>query len=285
MSEQELTELLSLADHSFAAAAAAMTTSAATGDATEARQATPALPAAAADRIADHLHTLVADADLPLARQTPWQRYEMASFGDNRPTAVAREAAEKAARHALQKQLSEQIASSRAQAREEGRADGHAEGYAAGHAEGLTQGRIDAVAEREQLQALLSGFTQELAHANELVAQDVLRLALDLAKAMLKSALPVRPELVLPVVEDALRYLPIAQAPLLLQLHPDDAALVQSTMGAGLTAGGWRVQPDPALQRGGCRVATGSNEIDAEIGTRWQRIAAALGETNVWLGD
>lgn len=284
MSEQELTELLALADNAIAVAAAAKANPAA-GDAAFAGKAASNTALPGGDRITDHLHTLVADTDIPLSRQTPWQRYEMASFGDNRPTAVAREAAEKAARHALQKQLSEQIASSRAQARDEGCAEGHAEGFAAGHAEGLTQGRIDAVGEREQLQGLLSGFTQELAHANELVAQDVLRLALDLAKAMLKSALPVRPELVLPVIEDALRYLPIAQAPLLLQLNPDDAVLVQSSMGAALAAGGWRVQADGGVQRGGCRIATGSNEIDAEIGTRWQRLSAALGAPNHWLGD
>ncbi len=241
--------------------------------------------AQSADHITDRLRTLVADTDIPLSQQTPWQRYEMSSFGDNRPTAVARAAAEKAARLELQKQLSEQIASSRAQAREEGRADGHAEGYAAGHALGLEQGRVDAAAEREQLQVLLSGFAQELARANELVAQDVLRVALDLAKAMLKAALPVKPALVLPVIEDALRYLPITQAPLLLQLHPDDAALVHTTMGAGLTAGGWRLHADAGIQRGGCRIETGSNAIDAEIGTRWQRLTAALGETNAWLVD
>lgn len=245
----------------------------------------PARADSITDGITDRLHTLVADADLPLAQQTPWQRYEMASFGDNRSTAVARAAAEKAARHELQKQLSGQIASSRALAREEGRSEGHAEGYAAGHAEGMVQGRIDAIAEREQWQALLSGFTQELGHANELVAQDVLRLSLDLAKAMLKTVLPVRPAMVLPVIEEAMRYLPVVQAPLLLQLHPDDAALVRSSMGAGLTANGWRVHADPGMQRGGCRVETGSNEIDAEIGTRWQRLAAALGETNAWLDD
>ncbi len=299
MSEQALNELLALADHSFATAAAAMRTTAAAANprlasgSTLAAEADTALPtdlgaaprAPSADHIAEHLHTLVADADIPLSHQTPWQRYEMASFGDNRPTAVARAAAEKAARHELQKQLSEQIASSRAQAREEGRADGHAEGFAAGHAEGLTQGRIAAAAEREQLQALLTGFTQELGHANELVAQDVLRLSLDLAKAMLKTALTVKPELVLPVIDDALRYLPIAQAPLLLQLHPDDVTLVQSTMGPGLAAGGWRLRADAGIQRGGCRVETGSNQIDAEIDTRWQRLAAALGEPDSWLGD
>ncbi len=288
MSEQDLTELLALADNSFAVAARANPAAAvAAAAAAAALSIEPAAGGALpdTDRITDHLSTLVADADIPLSRQTPWQRYEMASFGDNRPTAVARDAAEKAARLALQKQLSEQIASSRAQARDEGCAEGHAEGFAAGHAEGLTQGRIDAVGEREQLQGLLSGFTQELAHANELVAQDVLRLALDLAKAMLKTALPVRPDLVLPVIEDALRYLPIAQAPLLLHLNPDDAALVQSSMGTGLAANGWRVHADAAMQRGGCRVETGSNTIDAELGTRWQRLAAALGEPNAWLDE
>ncbi len=289
MSEHEIAELLAHADTAATVSAAGVGMTAVAADAALAGDAPIAANALAPDNTADHitdrLQTLVADTDIPLSRQTPWQRYEMASFGDNRPTAVARAAAEKAARLALQKQLSEQIASSRAQARGEGYADGHAEGYAVGHALGLEQGRVDAIAEREQFQALLSGLTQELAHANELVAQDVLKLSLDLAKAMLKAALPVRPALVLPVVEEALRYLPIVQAPLLLQLHPDDAALVQTTMGAGLAAGGWRLHADAGIQRGGCRIETGSNAIDAEIGTRWQRLTTALGEPGVWLED
>lgn len=235
------------------------------------------------DAIAERLSTLVADTDIPLEQQTPWQRYEMASFGDNRPTAVARAAAEKAARAALQKQLSEQIANSRQQARDEGRAEGHAEGFAAGHAEGLAQGRRDAVEERHQLLALLAGLTAELAHANEAVAKDVLALALDVAKAMLKTALPVKPELVLPAVEEAMRHLPTVQPPALLQLHPDDFTLVQDQIGDGLAASGWRLQQDPAIERGGCRIETGTNQVDAEIGTRWQRIAAALGCKDGWL--
>lgn len=248
--------------------------------ATGAFDASPALPR---DDIAERLGTLVADVDIPLEQQTPWQRYEMASFGDNRPTAVARAAAEKAARAALQRQLSEQIAGSRRQARDEGHAEGHAEGYAAGHAEGLAQGRIDATAEREQLLQLLQGFTAELGQANETVSRDVLALALDVAKAMLKTALAVKPELVLPVIDDALRHLSVVQGPAILQLHPEDFSLVQAQIGDGLAAGGWRLQPDAALERGGCRIETGANQIDADAATRWQRIAAALGVQGEWL--
>lgn len=235
------------------------------------------------DAIVERLGRLVDDTDIPLEQQTPWQRYEMASFGDNRPAAVAREAAEKAARAALQRQLSEQIASSRNQARDEGRMEGHAEGYAAGHVEGLAQGREAAAAEREQLMQLLGGFTGELAKANETVSREVLALALDVAKAMLKSALPVRPELVLPVIEDAMRHLPSVQSPAVLQLHPDDFVLVQAQLGDGLVANGWRLQPDAALERGGCRIETGANQVDAELSTRWQRIAGALGVKDGWL--
>lgn len=242
-----------------------------------------AFPALPHDEIAERLGSLVADTDIPLEQQTPWQRYEMASFGDNRPTAVARAAAEKSARLALQKQLSEQIASSRQQARDEGRAEGHADGYAAGHAQGLEQGRIDAAAEREQLLQLMQGFTAELGTANETVSREVLALALDVAKAMLKAALPVKAELVLPVIDDALRHLPVVQPPAILQLHPDDFSLVQAQIGDGLAAGGWRLQPDTTLERGGCRIETGANQIDAEMGTRWQRIAAALGMRDGWL--
>ncbi len=244
----------------------------------------PVASAASDDAIAERLGRLVADTDIPLEQQTPWQRYEMASFGDNRLAAVARAEAEKAARAALQRQLSEQIASSRQQARDEGRGEGHAEGFAAGHAEGLALGRADAAAEREQLLGLMTSFTAELAHANETVSRDVLALALDVAKAMLKTALPVKPELVLPVIEDAMQHLPSVQPPALLQLHPEDVALVQAQIGDGLVNNGWRLQPDAGIERGGCRIETGANQIDAELATRWARIAGALGTRDGWLG-
>ncbi len=244
----------------------------------------PALPAAMAhDAIADHLSTLVADTDIPLDQQTPWQRYEMASFGDNRPTAVARAAAEKSARIALQQQLSNQIASSRDQARAEGRAEGYTVGFDTGRADGLAQGRVDAAGEREQLSQLLLSLNAEMAEANTRVSRDLMALALDIAKAMLKTALPVRPELVLPVIEDAIAHLPVMQPAATLSLHPEDCTLVRSQIGAGLTANGWRLQPDASIERGGCRIETGTNQIDADTSTRWQRIAAALQLTDHWL--
>jgi flagellar assembly protein FliH len=77
--------------------------------------------------------------------------------------------------------------------------------------------------------------------------------------------------------------LPSLQQPALLFLHPADVLLVNTLMGDQLSKAGWRVVEDGQMARGGCRVETASNQIDASAPSRWQRIAAALGKTSDWL--
>ena len=173
----------------------------------------------------------------------------------------------------------EQIARIEEQARQEGFAAGHAEGHAEGRAEGLRE----AAAEAARLRALTDAFSAALSRADEGISHQILDLALDLARAMLKSALAVHPELVLPLVREAVRYLPAMQQPALVCLHPDDAALVQQHMGDELARTGWQLTSDPLLERGGCRIETPGSQIDATLPTRWQRLATALGETSDWL--
>ena len=208
---------------------------------------------------------------LPKEQQSPYQRWELASFGDEREStrASALPAAE--------------LAQQTAQARTTGHAEGYAQGLLEGRAAGLKEGHLQAAQETIHLQQIAETFGTEVAQANEVIANDMLDLALDLAKAMLKSALAVRPELVLPIVGEAIRYLPSLQQPALLFLHPDDAALVKDHMQDELNKAGWRVAEDSHMERGGCRVETASNQIDASTSTRWQRISASLGKDLDWL--
>lgn len=212
---------------------------------------------------------------LPKEQQSAYQRWEMASFGDERASTPA--SAPSAA------ELAQQMAKAREEAQVRGYADGCAQGLAEGRAAGLKEGHIQAAQEIVRLQQIAETFGSEVAQANEVIADDMLDLALDLAKAMLKTALTVRPELVLPIVGEAIRYLPSLQQPALLFLHPDDAELVRGHMQDELTKAGWRVAEDIHLDRGGCRVETASNQIDASAPTRWQRIASALGKDLEWL--
>lgn len=157
------------------------------------------------------------------------------------------------------------------------------EGYQAGHAEGYAHGQQKAAEEAQRLHALAGAFAAEVNQADALISQQLLDLALDLARAILKTALAVQPELVLPIVREAVRYLPSLQQPARLALHPDDAALVTEKIGAELEKAGWQITLDAHLERGGCRVDTASNQIDATLPTRWQRLTAALGKETDWL--
>lgn len=169
----------------------------------------------------------------------------------------------------------EQISAIEEQARQEG--------YHAGHAEGYAQGMQDAALEAARLRGIADTFAAEVGRADETISQQVLDLSLDFARALLKAALPVRPELVIPIVKEAVRYLPALHQPALLYLHPGDAMLVRDKMGDELGKIGWQLADDTQLEPGSCRVETANNQIDASLHTRWQRLAAALGKNSDWL--
>lgn len=216
----------------------------------------------------------MSDAVIPKEKQSAFQRWEMNSFGDNRPS--ARPVSPSAS---TPKVTIEELA----QIREEARIKGHAEGLAEGRAEGFALGQAEAVAQAHLLRQIASQLGTEVAQADELIARDVMNLALDFSQAMLRTALTVRPELVLPVVAEAIRYLPNLQQPALLMLNPADAQIVKSHLQDELDKAGWRLVEDPQVQRGGCRIDTASNQIDATIETRWQRLTEALGQSTEWL--
>ena len=216
---------------------------------------------------------------IPKERLSAYQRWEMASFGDDQRSQSATAAP---ATPSMPMLSNEALAQIREEARQEGYAAGFAEGQVTGHAIGLTEGQREVAAEIARLNEIAQNFAAETAHADEMIAQDMLELSLDLAKAMLKTALAARPELVLPIVSEAIRYLPTVQQPTL-TLNPDDAQLVRKHLGDELGKADWRVSEDPHLERGGCRIDTASNQIDASATSRWQRLANALGKESDWL--
>ncbi|CAH0299545.1 Flagellar assembly protein FliH [Massilia sp. Bi118] len=240
--------------------------------------------------------------------QPMFKRWEMTSFGDERASAVAeRQAAEAAAAQAraqaeahrmAQRAMEappapmiseEELEAIREAARQQGYTEGHEAGLATGHAsgyeDGLALGRAEAASELTHLQEMAVSFGHAVTEADEAIAADVLELALHLAKNMVRTAFEVRPELILPVVREAVDYLPTLQQPALLILNPEDALIVRGSIGHELEKTGWRIVEDTNIARGGCRIDTASNQIDAQIASRWQRLAHALGRNVEWLGD
>ena len=173
----------------------------------------------------------------------------------------------------------EKIAAIEEQARQEGYDAGHAEGLE----KGLAEGREAAARETARLKNLADIFSTEISKADESISEQVLDLSLDLARALLKTSLTINPELVIPIIREAVRYLPALHQPALLYLNPDDMALVQDKIGDELTKTGWQIASDTQLEPGSCRVDTAHNQIDASMSTRWQRLTTALGKDVSWL--
>ena len=233
--------------------------------------------------------------------QGAFKRWEMTSFGDERPSSLAAriQAEERAASiaaaaaasrapatpaaPAMQFPTAGELEALREGARAEGFAEGLEEGRAAGHAEAFEAGRQDVAAEMDTLRAMAASFSGAVTAADETIASDVLDLALHLARSMVRSAFTVRPELIIPIVREAIDYLPVLQQPAILALNPEDIEIVRAALSDELDKGGWRVVADPQIGRGGCKVDTASNQIDAQASTRWARLSHALGKNVEWL--
>lgn len=164
---------------------------------------------------------------------------------------------------------------------EKGLADGFRQGFEAGvtHAQAghrereLQAGRSLA----ERVQALDEALRRRFEELEREAADAVVALALDVARQALRSTLAVRPESIVPVVQEALASLFGEAVHARLYLSPDDAALVREELGARLAAMSCEIVVDPSITPGGCRIQTPRAGIDASVETRWRRILASMG--------
>ncbi|AMP08749.1 flagellar assembly FliH family protein [Collimonas arenae] len=165
----------------------------------------------------------------------------------------------------------------RQQAQQTGAMEGQQKGYAAGWQEGYAAGQEIARQEVAVLQALAQSLPVALRSAERELADDLLALALDIARQVVRQELLVEPQLILAAVRELLQTEPALSGTPRLLLHADDMPLVQQYLSEDLQAAGWLLRSDPAISRGGCRVQASSGELDATLETRWQRVTAALG--------
>jgi flagellar assembly protein FliH len=201
---------------------------------------------------------------IPKEKLSAYQRWELHSFdsvSDRHPDEIARAAAESADKiqHINQR------------------------AYQAGHADGLREGKIKSAADALAMQELLTGIRQRSAEFNQNLADELLGLALEVARKVTRHALTIRPQMIIPVVQDALAHVaePAAQANIM--LHPQDAALVREQLGEQLASGGWKIVEDTSIARGGCLLETSACKVDATLDTRWRQIVATLGQSTQWL--
>lgn len=231
---------------------------------------------------------------IPKERLTAYQRWELAAFDEAEREAEA--AAATAEAEALANQApeieeepphplptAEEIEAIYEEARRSGYAAGFEEGREAGHVAGQEAAEAVGRAEAERLSALIDDLGESIKNCEQQVAEQLLAVALEIARQVLRHSLQVKPELILPVVREAIAALPVSHGHPLLLVNPADAALVRDRLGDGLAHSGWKLIEDLQIEPGGCRVEVAGSEVDATVATRWQRVLEAIGTQADWL--
>jgi len=225
---------------------------------------------------------------IPKDKLTGYQRWNIGSL-DTQPTTgiqpspVTPDKAERAATPPVSGSTEPEVAPPQNSSeeleriREEARADGHSLGYR----EGLEAGRqamAATVAETTAHFAELVGNLQtSLAHLDQHVADQVLNLALEVAAQVLRGAISTRPELLLPVIREALSALPLHHAHVVIRMNPADTPAIREQIGDQLSQTGAQIIDDPEVSPGGCMLVAGASEVDATIETRWRRVLESIG--------
>jgi flagellar assembly protein FliH len=194
---------------------------------------------------------------------TAWERWELASFDADAPVAARQETESEAATVDPGELL---------RLREEARQEGYQAGYTAGQA----AARVEA----SRLATAATSLEQALTEFDQQVADELLALATEIARQVVRGEITARPDIVLKVVNEALAELPNLHATIF--LHPDDASLVRSYAGDALAHAGHRVVEDARLTPGDCILESGSSQTDATLATRWRRIVETLGIASAW---
>lgn len=164
-----------------------------------------------------------------------------------------------------------------------GQQEGQQSGYEAGYTAGLEEARQALEPVAAQMQGFAANLQEALASMDQGIAEDVLALSLELARQMVRGALEVRQELILPVVREAIAALPLQQQGLRLHVNPVNAELIRSHLGEQFAHSGWKIMEDNSVEPGGCMLHGGGTEVNGSVDTRWQRILASIGLSRDWL--
>jgi len=148
------------------------------------------------------------------------------------------------------------------------------EGFQQGLREGRDAGLTELQARIRVLEQMLQTLDKPFAQLDEAVEQQLARLAMLVARQLVRRELKTEPEEVIGVVREALGALPVAARNVRLMLHPEDAALVRKAMPAGQGEQQMQIVEDPLQTRGGCRVLTDSSQIDASVEARLNAVIA-----------
>lgn len=155
--------------------------------------------------------------------------------------------------------------------REQGMQDGLLQGQAEGKKQGLAQGEAELTERLAQLTGLIEQMQKPLASVDRKVEQQLLKLCLAMAQAVIAVEVQTNPKVILQAISEATAVLPLDAAQVRIKLHPADLTIVEQFYSKEqLTERGWQLQAEATVAQGGCLVDTARSSVDRSLGQRLQ---------------
>lgn len=170
--------------------------------------------------------------------------------------------------------------------------------HKAGYEAGFTEGHAHAMLEvQRQINEFKESQGQELARrfaglfevaalqmeqVEQMAAQGVLALAVELARQVIRHEVSVNPNVVLPVVREALGVLFEDARSARVRLNPEDVDVVQAILEKEFTNLSVSLIPDTLVAKGGCLLESAGTVVDGTLEKRWSRAIASLGLNASW---
>jgi flagellar assembly protein FliH len=167
-----------------------------------------------------------------------------------------------------------------------------------GYAEGLAHGRAEAALEWQQrmdeyiagqgrevaqrLEGVMQSLEGSLAEMQQAMSQQLLDLGCDIARQVVRQELTINPNVLQPVVREAVGLLVAEGRPATVRLNPADLETVAQPLREAVDAPGVQWIADATVAPGGCLVESAGTVVDGSIDKRWQRAVAALGLQSPW---
>lgn len=169
------------------------------------------------------------------------------------------------------------------------------------YARGLAQGQEQATVEwqrrmdeyvagqgkeaAQRLDAAVRALNSSLDAMQQHMAQDVLQLACDIARQVVRQELRVNTAALQPVIAEALGMLVADGRPATVRLHPSDLDLAGTALREEFANPPLQWLADADVPPGGCRIEAAGTVIDGSLQKRWQRAIAPLGLASGWEAD
>ena len=171
--------------------------------------------------------------------------------------------------------------------RQQGFADGFAQGRA--HAALEAQNQINEFIKNQGEDAarvfarLFEAAEAQLGDAQQDIARGVLELACELSRQILRQELSINPNVLQPVIREALGLLIGDSKGATVRLHPLDVEVLHEVLMAEFSALSLNFLADPSVARGGCLVESAGTVVDGTLEKRWMRAIANLGLELPWV--